>query len=43
MRQFSANIGLIAPAAFISVAILLAVLFAFQCYFVEGLLAGSVK
>jgi alpha-glucoside transport system permease protein len=43
MRQFSANIELIAPAAFISLAIPLVVFFAFQRYFVEGLLAGSVK
>jgi len=43
MRQFSANIELIAPAAFVSLAIPLAVFFAFQRYFVEGLLAGSVK
>jgi alpha-glucoside transport system permease protein len=43
MRQFSANIELIAPAAFVSLAIPLVVFFAFQRYFVEGLLAGSVK
>ena len=43
MRQFSGNIDLIAPAAFISLAIPLAVFFAFQRYFVQGLLAGSVK
>ncbi len=43
MRQFSANIELIAPAAFVSLAIPLIVFFAFQRYFVEGLLAGSVK
>jgi alpha-glucoside transport system permease protein len=43
MRQFSANIELIAPAAFISLLIPLAVFFAFQRYFVQGLLAGSVK
>jgi alpha-glucoside transport system permease protein len=43
MRQFSANIELIAPAAFISLVIPLAVFFAFQRYFVQGLLAGSVK
>ena len=43
MRQFSANIELIAPAAFLSLAIPLVVFFAFQRYFVEGLLAGSVK
>jgi alpha-glucoside transport system permease protein len=43
MRQFSANIELIAPAAFVSLAIPLIVFFAFQRYFVQGLLAGSVK
>jgi alpha-glucoside transport system permease protein len=43
MRQFGANIELIAPAAFVSLAIPLLVFFAFQRYFVEGLLAGSVK
>jgi alpha-glucoside transport system permease protein len=42
-RQFGANIDLIAPAAFISLAIPLVVFFAFQRYFVQGLLAGSVK
>ena len=43
MRQFSGNIDLIAPAAFVSLAIPLVVFFAFQRYFVQGLLAGSVK
>ena len=43
MRQFSTNIELIAPAAFVSLAIPLVVFFAFQRYFVQGLLAGSVK
>jgi alpha-glucoside transport system permease protein len=43
LRAFGANIELIAPAAFLSLAIPLAVFFAFQRYFVEGLLAGSVK
>ena len=43
MRQFSANLEVIAPAAFVSLAIPLAVFFAFQRYFVQGLLAGSVK
>ena len=33
----------IAPATFISLVIPLAVFFAFQRYFVQGLLAGSVK
>ena len=43
MRQFGSNIDLIAPASFISLAIPLALFFAFQRYFVQGLLAGSVK
>ena len=43
LRQFGSNIELIAPAAFVSLAIPLAVFFAFQRYFVQGLLAGSVK
>jgi alpha-glucoside transport system permease protein len=42
-RQFGANIDLIAPAAFLSLAVPLAVFFAFQRYFAQGLLAGSVK
>src|SRR4051795_3146728 len=42
-RQFGANLELIAPAAFISLVLPLALFFAFQRYFVEGLLAGSVK
>jgi alpha-glucoside transport system permease protein len=42
-RQFGANIALIAPASFISLLVPLAVFFAFQRYFVQGLLAGSVK
>lgn len=42
-RQFGANIELIAPASFISLLIPLALFFAFQRYFVQGLLAGSVK
>ena len=42
-RQFGANLELIAPAAFISLVIPLALFFAFQRYFVQGLLAGSVK
>jgi alpha-glucoside transport system permease protein len=43
LRSFSANIDIIGPAAFISLAIPLMVFFAFQRYFVQGLLAGSVK
>ncbi|HEX7082910.1 MAG TPA: carbohydrate ABC transporter permease [Gaiellaceae bacterium] len=43
LRQFGANIDLIAPASFISLIVPLAVFFSFQRYFVQGLLAGSVK
>jgi alpha-glucoside transport system permease protein len=43
LRQFGANIELIAPATFVSLVIPLVVFFAFQRYFVQGLLAGSVK
>jgi alpha-glucoside transport system permease protein len=43
LRQFGSNIDLIAPASFVSLAIPLALFFAFQRYFVQGLLAGAVK
>ncbi len=43
LRQFGANLDLISPAAFISMVIPLALFFAFQRYFVQGLLAGAVK
>jgi alpha-glucoside transport system permease protein len=43
LRQFGSNIELIAPAAFLSLAIPLIVFLSFQRYFVQGLLAGSVK
>ncbi len=43
LAAFGTNIEIIAPATFISLAIPLIVFFAFQRYFVEGLLAGSVK
>jgi alpha-glucoside transport system permease protein len=43
LRQFGSNVDLIAPATFISLAIPLIVFFAFQRFFVQGLLAGSVK
>ena len=43
LRQFGSNIELIAPAAFLSLAIPLGVFLAFQRYFTQGLLAGSVK
>jgi len=43
LREFASSINVIAPASFISLVIPLAVFFAFQRYFVQGLLAGSVK
>jgi alpha-glucoside transport system permease protein len=43
LAEFGSNIEIIAPAAFISLSIPLVVFFAFQRYFVQGLLAGSVK
>ncbi|WP_018656406.1 carbohydrate ABC transporter permease [Actinomadura flavalba] len=43
MRQFTGNIDILAPGAFISLIIPLIVFFAFQRYFVQGVLAGSVK
>jgi alpha-glucoside transport system permease protein len=43
LRQFGSNIDIIAPASFMSLVIPLVVFFAFQRYFVQGLLAGSVK
>jgi alpha-glucoside transport system permease protein len=43
LREFASSINVIAPAAFISLLIPLVVFFAFQRYFVQGLLAGSVK
>ena len=42
-RQFGSNIDVIAPGAFVSLIIPLIVFFAFQRYFVQGLLAGSGK
>jgi alpha-glucoside transport system permease protein len=43
LTEFGNNIETIAPAGFVSLAIPLVVFFAFQRYFVQGLLAGSVK
>ena len=43
LNEFGSSVDIIAPAAFLSLAIPLAVFFAFQRYFVQGLLAGSVK
>ena len=43
LREFGTSIDVIAPASFISLIVPLGVFFAFQRYFVQGLLAGSVK
>jgi len=43
LREFGSSIDIIAPASFISLVVPLLVFFAFQRYFVQGLLAGSVK
>ncbi|BCB91951.1 carbohydrate ABC transporter permease [Phytohabitans suffuscus] len=43
LRQYGANIDIIAPAAFISLAIPLAVFLSLQRAFTRGLLAGSTK
>jgi alpha-glucoside transport system permease protein len=43
LREFSSSIDVIAPASFVSLVVPLIVFFAFQRYFVQGLLAGSVK
>jgi alpha-glucoside transport system permease protein len=43
LREFGTSIDVIAPASFISLVVPLCVFFAFQRYFVQGLLAGSVK
>jgi alpha-glucoside transport system permease protein len=43
LRVFGGNLDIIAPGAFISMVVPLIVFFLFQRYFVQGLLAGSVK
>jgi alpha-glucoside transport system permease protein len=43
MRAFSSNIDVIGPGAFLSMTVPLLVFFAFQRYFVHGVLAGSTK
>jgi alpha-glucoside transport system permease protein len=43
MRAFSSNIDVIGPGAFLSMLVPLFVFFAFQRYFVQGVLAGSVR
>ena len=41
LRQFGTNIDVLAPGAFLSMIVPLVVFFAFQRYFVQGVLAGS--
>jgi len=43
LRQFSSNLTVLAPASFFSALVPLIIFAAFQRYFVQGLLAGSVK
>jgi alpha-glucoside transport system permease protein len=43
LRQFGSNIDVIAPASFFSAIVPLTIFVVFQRYFVQGLLAGSVK
>jgi alpha-glucoside transport system permease protein len=43
VRQFGSNFDVLAPGAFLSLTVPLVVFFAFQRYFVQGVLAGSVK
>jgi alpha-glucoside transport system permease protein len=42
-RQFGNNLDVIAPGSFLSLIVPLMVFFAFQRFFVQGVLAGSVK
>ena len=43
LRQFGSNLDVLAPASFFSALVPLIIFAAFQRYFVQGLLAGSVK
>ncbi|TMR95814.1 carbohydrate ABC transporter permease [Nonomuraea basaltis] len=43
MRQFGSNIDVLSSGAFLSLIIPLILFFAFQRYFVQGMMAGSVK
>ncbi|MBT2528791.1 carbohydrate ABC transporter permease [Streptomyces sp. ISL-99] len=43
IRQFGSNIDVLAPGAFLSLVVPVAVFFAFQRHFVQGVMAGSVK
>ncbi|WP_327584965.1 carbohydrate ABC transporter permease [Nonomuraea sp. NBC_00507] len=43
MRQFGSNVDILSSGAFLSLIIPLIMFFAFQRYFVQGMMAGSVK
>ncbi|MFH8802998.1 carbohydrate ABC transporter permease [Streptomyces sp. NPDC017936] len=43
IRQFGSNVDVLAPGAFVSLVVPVAVFFAFQRHFVQGVMAGSVK
>ncbi|MCW5252771.1 carbohydrate ABC transporter permease [Streptomyces sp. SHP 1-2] len=43
VRQFGSNVDVLAPGAFLSMVVPLAVFFAFQRQFVSGVMAGAVK
>ncbi|MFJ1808149.1 MULTISPECIES: carbohydrate ABC transporter permease [unclassified Streptomyces] len=43
IRQFGSNIDVLAPGAFLSLIVPVAVFFTFQRHFVQGVMAGSVK
>ena len=43
MRQYGTSIDIIAPGAFISMLVPVAIFFIFQRFFVQGILAGSIK
>jgi alpha-glucoside transport system permease protein len=43
LGEFSTNIGIVSTGSFLQLVVPLVVFFAFQRYFVQGLLAGSVK
>ena len=43
VRQFGANIDILSSGAFLSLVVPLIVFFSFQRYFVQGMMAGSVK
>jgi alpha-glucoside transport system permease protein len=43
LRQFGSNVDLLSTGSFLSMLVPLVVFFAFQRFFVQGVLAGSTK